>query len=268
MSKNDKILQTRMKTEPNPRLDDLLNRKNLDRHLSNGIVKCATHDKLPLYLYDYTTRCERAGKWDGVTIQTRGLIRDNKGLIVARPMQKFFSHGGKSTSAVQAPRWTDYWYGTHKMDGTMIVAANFNDELVLSTRGSFDAWQIQAAKACWRGEIPPVGETWIFEYVGPDNKIVIDYEYSLLVLLTVINNWTGEEDADRYLAVSSEANWRTPKRYEAETVDELKAQEKNDGMTEGFVVVWPRQGKHPLRMKLKYPAYNLRHMEVFGKMNP
>ena len=61
----------------------------------------------------------------------------------------------------------------------MLVAANYADELVLATKGSFDAVQIPAARKVWpQGALPKPGTTWVVEYVGPDNKIVVDYRSS------------------------------------------------------------------------------------------
>lgn len=251
-----------MALEPNPNLDDILNRKNLERHITNGIVKVATHPTLPLYLYDYSSLCERRSAWDGVTIQTRGLMRDNKGVVVARPFQKFFSYGGKSTSAVSAFRWTDDWYATEKVDGSMIIAAQYEGELVLSTRGSFDAWQIDAALRIWpKSLIPRLGQTWVLEYVAPENRIVIEYPEPRLYFLGGIDNWTGAD-----VPQDTSGFW-TPKMYGAETVDELLKQEKNDGLREGFVVVSPRTDRPSPRLKVKYSAYNERHLEIFRKKN-
>lgn len=267
MSKQDKILAKRMQTELNPRLDDVLNRKVLDQHLNRGTVKVATHPTLPLYLYDYSSLCERRSAWDNVTIQTRGLLRDNKGVLIARPMRKFFSYGGKSTSALRAPRWTDFFYATEKIDGTMLVASNFDGQLVLTTRASFDAWQIAEALKIWpEGVVPPIGETWVLEFVSPENRIVIEYDKPELFLLTVIDNWTGEEDGGNFNRVST--NFSVPQMYNGEYADEILKKGRNDGSMEGFVVTWPAVGKPPLRLKLKYDAYNLRHAEVFGRMNP
>lgn len=267
MSKQDKILQRRKESEPNPTLDDILNRKVLDRHLGSGIVKCDTHDTLPLYLYDYSTLCERRWSWDGVTILTRGLIRDNKGIVIGRPLQKFFSRGGKSTSAVPAPRWNEYWYALEKVDGSMIVAANYKGELVLSTRGSFHSKQIAMAQAIWpKGALPVEGTTWVLEYVGPDNKIVVDYDEPALYLLAVVDNWSGV-DKGTAEEIAEEVGLETPKRIEAETLEELMEQGPDDGTQEGWVLVWPRDKKPSPRLKVKYPAYLKRHLEIFNSSN-
>lgn len=269
MSKAEKIqLKKRMAAEPNPKLDDILNRKQLDRHIANQIVKVATHPTLPLYLYDYTSLCERRDKWDGVTVTTRGLLRDNKGTVIGRPFQKFFSWGGKSTSAVPGFRWADDWYGVEKVDGTMIVASQFEGQLVLTTRASFDAWQIAAARKLWpEGLLPPVGITWMLEYCGPDNQIVIEYDKPTLYFLGAINNWTGEDCLPG--AFDRIENLATPRTFmSVETVEELQRQMNNDGTVEGFVVVAPRPGRPSPRLKVKYAAYNQRHIEIFRQANP
>ena len=194
MSKSDRITATQRTLEPYPKLEQVLNRRTLQRHLSAAIVKAATHPTLPLYVYNYTSLCERRRTWDGVTTVTRGLVRDNKGLVIARPFQKFFGAEEKKTSALRAIRWTDEWYAAEKLDGTMITASNYFGHLLLATRGSFDAWQLARARALWPNNVlPEPGVTWVLEYVGPGNRIVVHYPEEKLYALGVIDNYTGTD---------------------------------------------------------------------------
>jgi hypothetical protein len=242
-----------------PALADVIDTRVLRRHLSSGLIKAATHDVLPLWVYDYTALCERRRAWDPVTITCRGLIRDNKGLVVARPFQKFLGWGEKTTSALRATRWTNNWYAVEKIDGTMITASNYHGHLLLATRRTFDAWQIPRVRALWPvGLLPDQGVTWVLEYVGPKNQIVVHYPNEALYAIGAIDNVTGA-DLDTLLADLHQSGFQAPRLYEATGPEDLLKREKNDAAHEGFVVVWPRKNTPSGRLKVKYPSYNVAH---------
>jgi hypothetical protein len=262
MSKRDRMLAQQRMREPYPRLNDILNRRTLDRHLAKGFVKAATHPSLPLIVYDYTSLCERRRVWDGVTTVTRGLVRDNKGLVIGRPFQKFFGWQQKSTSAVRSVSFADHWYATEKLDGTMIVAGNYKGMLVLSTRANLDAWQLRNARRLWpSGVIPDPGMTYVLEYVGPDNKIVVPYDTERLILLAVIDNWTGADCDGAYEKLATV--FPTPQRFEASSPEQL-LNTRHSGLHEGFVLVWPRRNKPSGRLKLKFPEWAKVKEELFA----
>lgn len=242
-----------------PNINDTLNTKVLRRHLSSGLVVAGTHDVLPLLVYDYTALCERRHSWDQVTTTCRGLVRDNKGLVVARPFQKFSGWGQKSTSALRATRWSDDWYAVEKLDGTMVTASNYYGHLLLATRRTFDAWQLARVKALWpKGALPEPGTTWVIEYVGPENRIVIEYPEEALYAIGAIDNHSGA-DLDSVLGGLYGSGFAEPKRYEASGPEDLLKRENNDAKHEGYVVVWPRKNAPSGRLKVKYPSYNAVH---------
>jgi RNA ligase len=264
MSKQDKIDAKRRLANPYPHLDLVLNRKVLDRHLGSGIVRATPHERGGLIVYNYSGLCERRRSWDGVTCVTRGLVRDNKGFVIARPFQKFFGWGQKTTSALRAVRWTDEWYALEKLDGTMLTASNYHGQLLVATRGSFDAWQIARALAIWPdGLVPPAGVTWVIEYVSPDNQIVVKYDCDELDALGVINNWDGADDFGSLEQLWS-AGFSRPTRYVADSPDQLLGLCADDGSAEGFVAVWPRKGRPSGRLKVKHPAYIEAHQARLG----
>lgn len=264
MSKASKIAAQRRAKEVYPQLDDIFDRKGIDRHIGKSTLKVATHDRLPLYVYCYTQRCERMRTWDQVTVTCRGLVRDNKGRVISRGFQKFFGQGQKTTSALRATRMTDDWYAAEKLDGTMVTAGNLDGQLVLATKASFDDIRLTAAARLWpQGLIPEPGTTWVCELVGPDHQIVVEYPQEKLALLSVIDNWTGADRISDIADIARRGGFYLPKRYEAETIDELLAQERDDASMEGFVLVWPRRDKPSGRLKVKYPSWIQAHRARF-----
>lgn len=269
MSKQDKIRAARRRVDPYPRLDDVCNRKRLDGHLSRDVVRAATHDRLPLWVYNYTSRCERNRMWDQVTVTCRGLVRDNRQRVIARPFQKCFGWGQRSSSAVRSVRFDEPYTAYAKLDGTLIVAANFDGELLLTTRGSFDDWRLERAAALWPHPLrPEPGETWLCEFTAPDNQIVTVYDTEQLWLLGVVDNWTGADRPDRFAEVSSSAGFALPPQLTGVVLapEQLVARSEGVGF-EGWVCVWYRSKRPAGRLKVKNPEWVAAHRARFAGSN-
>jgi RNA ligase len=115
----------------------------------------------------------------------------------------------------------------------------------------------------------------VFEGLHRDLRIVVDYGLRQeLVLLAVIDNETGWEYEPRELdAFAKAAHFSTPERAtfmrlhdaieitrEGPTKDELD----EEGLDEGYVLTWYRQGTTPFRLKLKFIEYLRLHRLVSG----
>lgn len=256
MSKQDRIAAARRRTDPYPQLADIINRKRLDATVNRELVRAATHPTLPLWVYNYTSRTERAHAWDQVTVTCRGLVRDNKGRVIARPFQKFFGWGQKSASAVRAVRLSEPCTAFAKLDGTMLCASNFDGQLLLTTRGSFDDWRLDRARALWPAALLPApGETWVLEYTGPENRIVTGYDIEQLWLLGVIDNWTGADLWERFAELEATGAFAAPHRFDSDLAPEQLAAAASGAGFEGWVCVWPRSKGPSGRLKVKNPAW-------------
>lgn len=106
-------------------------------------------------------------------------------------------------------------------------------------------------------------KTYIFELVGADNKVVINYDKPLLYHIGTRNNITGEESDDDIGIIK-------PTKYNVSTLDECielanSMSEDENGVTtncavEGFVVV----DKNWNRIKVKSSIYQILHNIVAG----
>jgi hypothetical protein len=67
----------------------------LNKYLKDGRLINQTHPTLPLIIWNYGTKTQYDNLWDDITTQTRGLVTDDKGNIVARPFKKFFNDSEK-----------------------------------------------------------------------------------------------------------------------------------------------------------------------------
>ena len=256
MGKQDKIKARQRVNQPYPHLEEVTNIKKLRQHVNSGNIKHVPRPAGELRLFDYTTAVEKRHKWDGPTSLCRGLLVDNKQMVVGRSLPKFFSHKEKKSAAIPSFRWTDTWETQEKMDGTMISVSNYHGERIVTTRRSFDDWRIKSAEKLLGTIMPEQGETFVFEYVSPSNLIVVPYAEDDLVLLAVVDNWTGADKPDRRLEIEQEHGLRPLRRWDTfETVEQLLKSDAGDGTLEGYVLVVYRKGKPSIRLKVKMDSW-------------
>ena len=241
--------------------DNIMNLlETLERYYNEGWLIKQTHPELPLTIWNYSQTTQYAGKWDGVTLMTRGLVTDNEtGEIVARPFKKFFNlEENRHTS-------TNEFEVYNKMDGSLIIAFYLYGSWVFASRGSFTSEQAKAASKLFYKKYGDVGmnidTTYLFEFTAPWNRIVVDYsDGEQLTLLGGIRTNDGLE-----------APW-----YHLDSVSKLNAiplVKKYDGITdyttlkgmigdneEGFVIKFSNGD----RMKIKGEEYLRLHRIMTG----
>jgi RNA ligase len=224
-------------------------------YIEKGLVTERAHPEFQeLSIYNYTNKCQIDGAWDEVTLQCRGLVINTKtGEIIAKPFPKFFNlEERKSEIPSEQP------YIFEKYDGSLGILYWIGDLPYIATRGSFESDQAIWATKWFRENIKDYSlydrnSTYLFEIIYPENRIVVQYNFSGLVLLAVRNTETGIEQF--------ESKDFSPilkcKQYEPMALDKLKELETENA--EGFVVFYPESG---LRIKLKFEEYKRLHRIV------
>jgi RNA ligase len=137
-----------------------------------------------------------------------------------------------------------------------------NDKPFIATRGSFNSEQSQHANEILYSKYPHTfdnidkSSTYLFEIIYPQNRIVVDYGLiDDLVLLTIINNETGEERIE-------DIGFPIVKKFDGiNDLKELKALEQDN--KEGFVVRF----KNGFRVKMKFAEYVRLHRIITGISN-
>ena len=100
--------------------------------------------------------------------------------------------------------------------------------------------------------------TYMFELVGPYNRVVVPYEKSAIYFLGARNKYTGEEfNCSRQVAEAlGMSRFKLPAQYSLSSVDDcVKAAELKSWDDEGFVVCDSQFN----RVKIKSPAYVMAH---------
>lgn len=232
-----------------------------------------------------------------VVMECRSLILDTNANVISRAFDRFFNYG-------EVPELTKSFdfssaFVIEKADGSLIKiywcgptgrweistrSAPFGDSVhgsgktfrncVLNALG-FDEDIFQ--KFCNQG-ILDKDNTYIFEYIGPENRHVTRYMKSELVLTGIRRNkppyteWFDETICFEFLASVRNAPittnaFRVPTIYDISTADAaIEAAKQLGNLEEGFVVYHPQSG---LRTKIKSPAYvAVHHLRDNGVLSP
>jgi RNA ligase len=162
----------------------------LEKYHNEGLVYKQVHPTLPLTIWNYSEKVQYESLWDEVTLQSRGLVTDNNGNIVARPFKKFFNiEEQKHTS-------TSDFEVFEKMDGSLGILFYYDNEWVFATRGSFTSDQsvrgFEMLKTYNYDKLHK-NYTYLFEIIYQENRIVCQYDFEDLVLLGMVETKTGHE---------------------------------------------------------------------------
>ena len=135
--------------------------------------------------------------------ECRGLIFDKDGNIMSRPFHKFFNVNERDETQSHAVDMTQEHIVMEKMDGSMIRPLLVDGYLRLGTKMGVTTVSMQAEE--WLAAHPNseelkgwlrgwmiAGVTPLFEWISPDNQIVLEYPEPDLVLLAVRDTHTGE----------------------------------------------------------------------------
>lgn len=217
----------------------------IDKYYNNGWLIKQNHPVLPLTIWNYSQITQYQRYWDEITMQCRGLVTDNDGLIVARPFKKFFN----VEEGMHTP--TKEFEVFDKMDGSLIIAFNYNNEWVIATRGSFVSDQAKAASKLFTNKGMNTDVTYLFEFTAPWNRIVLDYgQNENLTLLGGVITKSGEEVSWEHLVSVSELNdYDLVRKFDFKSLNDLKNKIPDD--REGYVIKF----KNGDRCKIKGLEY-------------
>lgn len=171
------------------------NKPNMDRlelYLVDKKIKRDTHPNLPLYIWNYTEKVQFKKLWDDLTIICRGLVTDFNGNIIARSFSKF--HNMEEVNELPNLDYTIF----EKVDGSLGILFNYQDEWIFCSRGSFKSEQALKGRAILENKYPQYinldkNLSYIFEIIYPENKIVVNYGNKESLIYLSSFNTLGEE---------------------------------------------------------------------------
>ena len=235
--------------------------EDIKPYIEKGLISEQSHpEDENVRIFNYTHTCQYEKAWDKITNQCRGLIMNIKtGEILARPFPKFFNYQEHVTNNWPIPDENPII--TEKLDGSLGILYTLNGKTRVATRGSFTSDQAVWATNWWKenkGDEPYGNDiTYLVEIIYPENRIVVNYDFSGLVHITSLYTETGlvvpDSDKAGLLPI------RKVKRvYNKDLKTLLEMDEEN---SEGFVLFYPNAN---IRMKIKFPEYVRLHKIVTG----
>lgn len=130
--------------------------------------------------------------------ECRGLKFAPDGRLLARPLHKFFNFGEKSQTSFSEVDFSIPHHVFEKMDGSMIHPAIVDGRVRLMTRMGLSDVALEAERLFLGGDLEWAlgdclagGVTPIFEYIAPENRIVVEYDEPELVFLTARETYSG-----------------------------------------------------------------------------
>ena len=218
--------------------------EKLNQYYEDGLLYKQVHPTLPLTIWNYSEKCQYEGLWDETLLMCRGLVTDDKGDIVARPLKKFFNiEENKHTP-------TEKFEVFEKMDGSLLLVFWYEGQWVVATRGSFTSDQAIKGRELlkkYNTDIMFRHMTFCFEILYPENRICVDYGYyEDIVLLATFDKWGKEYDISDW----DEWGFTIVKKYDGIT-DYKKLKELNTPNKEGFVIKFSNGD----RCKIKFEEY-------------
>lgn len=215
-----------------------------DEYVKKGLVRSQKYKDLTIYQYTEFTQFESL--WNNCTLNARGIVFDDDGVLVQRCIPKFFNHDEPDGIKVEKLMHKEQiGVVQEKLDGSLIkITKDQKHGLVITSKASFESDQVKMAKEIVDENNYDFKEGWTyhFELIHPDNQIVLSYgDERKLVLLAIIDNKTGK-DIDIY---SHELRFEKPQLYELGVLPNVNVLNKN-GLHEGVVVNY---GSYRLKYK-------------------
>ncbi len=223
----------------------------------DGYVRGVRHKEFPITVFNYTASTQYERKWAEFPLlrSCRGLVVGDDGKVYARPFQKFFNYEEHQESELPLGQKIEI---TQKMDGSLLIVFRFGESVVYCTRGSFYSDQAIAASKLFRAmyseDLIEEGKTYLFEYIAPENRIVVKYDQPNLVHLALLDTHTGYDlpRDNRFQCV--ETHEVEHGLFSHDLYEKLKSLNLNN--EEGFVIRAISEGNYPdWRCKIKFSDY-------------
>src|SRR5262245_28850443 len=90
--------------------------------IEEGYITRREHPEYPLFILNYSAKCQYDKAWDRTTRACRGLILDADGNVVARCIEKFFNLSEIGTAYAPMVPIGEPFEAYEKLDGSMIIS--------------------------------------------------------------------------------------------------------------------------------------------------
>lgn len=227
----------------------------LRSYIDNNLIIANKHPEYDIWILNYSPRVQSKDFWDDYTLSCRGLVIDDQGNIIARPFRKFKNIEEHQPHEINMLQEFDVF---EKMDGSLIIVFYYQPRMkwIVASRGSFISEQSVEAQKILKAhdyDIMDEDNTYLFEVIYPENRIVVDYgDKRDLVMLAVIDTKTGHEMPYDVVNEIYSKHFTIVRKYEVKGINNLKQlREREEDNKEGFVVKFA----DGMRVKVKFDEY-------------
>lgn len=166
--------------------------ETLEKYYNDGLLIKQVHPTKNLTIWNYSRKVQYERLWDDVTTMCRGIVTNSKGEIVSRSFPKFFNYEElKPTEIPNEP-----FDVTEEMDGQLGLLFWYEDEWIFASRGSFTSVYAEKGRQLlekYDYKKLTRDNTYIFEIIFKEGRIVCKYDYEDLILIGCINIPFGYE---------------------------------------------------------------------------
>lgn len=190
--------------------------------------------------------------------ECRGIIFDNDGNIMSRPFHKFFNLNEREETQVSNLDFGQVTGIDIKLDGSFIRPIFLGDKVLWGTKMGITEVADMAAKfvtdkvnyhefalEMYKNRLTP-----IFEYIGPHNRVVIDYEQENMVLLAIRDMQTGRYYTNQIEDLIARYDMPRPDAFHFDSFDSMLQDIRNREDIEGVVVHFNDQ--HMVKLKAEH----------------
>lgn len=251
------------------KLYEWVNIKDFEALVVEKYISVRPHPRFPeLKIANYTPAAQGLStlEWNDTLSKSRGLVYSSHDWeIQAIPFSKFWSWDDPRSGAL--PEGIPVIYD--KLDGSYLQIFDYGGNWIVSTRGSFESDQAKWADK-WIKEhltIPTDLATrnynFIFEVIIPEDRKVVEYDFSGLVFLGSTNKVTGREYPPEVNTYTFQFLKDVPRPviFNYESLEKLATQ--NEDNREGYVATWFLPNGSVKRAKIKFERYKLLHRMYF-----
>jgi len=235
-------------------------------------INVIKHSTLPLIKYKYNQIDSSKYRFYEVVKNARGIILDNNHVLIGKGFDRFYNYG-ECKSDLDNFNWNEFAC-SEKIDGSIIILVYYENNWIVTTSGGFGDSYVNSFLITFQelfnkyfnnySKLNPK-YTYIFEIVGPENKIVRSYPGG--VYLLSIFAGPVELSLDETIEQAHYLNVPFPPLFQFNNIDEiinyLTKKENTDPTWEGFVL----RDSNNIRIKIKNKSYLTLH-RLKGNNNP
>lgn len=199
-----------------PLLKDYLEAEKANRVTSHHF----TLNGVKMIGFKYSLSTVYSGDWDEVTLNARGIgFNEDTREVIARPFKKFFNYQEFNVDGTPSalfdkvpqefkPNLEGHFRVMEKADGSLGILFWTGKDWLVKTGGSFNSDQAIWATEWFKNNISTEhldkSKTYCFEIIWCEDVHPIKYDFEGLVLLSVIDTQSGEEETLDYIKATAE----------------------------------------------------------------